>query len=38
MTILRKVLGNRQCGLRWRESVRAAMLDREIGRITRRVR
>jgi hypothetical protein len=38
MSLLWKVVSNRKCGLCLREAVKAAMLDREIGRITRRLK
>lgn len=38
MKLLRKVLGNRKCGLRWRHAVRAVLLDMEILKLKRRVK
>jgi hypothetical protein len=32
VTLLCKFLSNRKCGLRWKEALRAAMLDRQLSK------
>jgi hypothetical protein len=36
MKLLQQIVRNRQCGLHWNEALRAALLDREISKCTRR--
>lgn len=38
MTLLRKMIGNRKCGLRWQEALRAALLDKQISKTMGRTR
>lgn len=38
MALIRKALGNWKCGLRWRDAVRAAVLDRAIDELNKRAK